>query len=260
MYQEDPENFDTTACAEFDPKLTLLAAAELDTAEADAVRQHLQSCEGCRAAFRQETELLSLLSSNYSQPDANFLASCRAGLFDALDQREERGWFLRIAGSVLPSGWLAPQPALSAAFLLIIGFGVGLFGPRLLRHNSAAPATNPDSATAVSSPDSAIANGAGVSPISPTSTISPLDVHTADVAGINVFPAADNQLPQVQLQLNEQRPMTVWGTVDDLTVKRLLIHILQDSQRYDPDVRLDAVDVLRLRNNDPDVRAAIRRR
>jgi len=257
MYQEDPEISHTTACAEFDSKLTLLAAAELDPAETDQVQQHLQSCEGCRAAFRQETELLSLLSSNYSQPDANFLASCRAGLFDALDQQEERGWFRRIAGSVLPSSWLAPQPALSAAFLLVIGFGIGLFGPRLLRHNPAAPVANPNSPAAVSVPESAAANPAGLSPTSPISNISPLDVHTADVAGINVFPAADNQLPQVQLQLNEQRPMTVWGTVDDLTVKRLLIHILQDSQRYDPDVRLDAVDVLRLRNNDPDVRAAL---
>lgn len=254
MNQQDPEIALTTACAEFEPKLTLLAAAELDPAQADVVHQHLHSCQGCRAAFRQETELLSLLSANYSQPDANFLASCRAGLFDALDQQEEGGWFRRLAGSVLPSGWLAPQPAWSAAFLLIIGFGVGLFGPRLLRHNPAAPVANPNSLAAVSSSESATANPAGVSP---ASTISPLDVHTADVAGINVFPAADNQLPQVQLQLNEQHPMTVWGTVDDVTVKRLLIHILQDSQRYDPDVRLDAVDVLRLRNNDSDVRAAL---
>ena len=51
--------------------------------------------------------------------------------------------------------------------------------------------------------------------------------------------------------------MTVSGTVDDDNVKHMLIHVLQDSQRYDPDVRLDAVDLLRMRNNDPEVRSAL---
>jgi HEAT repeat protein len=77
------------------------------------------------------------------------------------------------------------------------------------------------------------------------------------VAGIYVFPTTDYQPPQVQLQLNMQRPMTVWGTVDNENVKHMLIHVLQDSQRNDPDVRLDAVDLLRIRNNDPEVRAAL---
>jgi len=254
MHQQDFEGLSSTACGEFEPRLTLLAAGELDSSEVDEVQKHIQSCDGCRIAFRQESELLAMLSSNRSEPDANFLASCRAGLFDALDQQEERGWLRRAAGYFLPSSWVSPQPAWSAAFLLVIGFAVGLFGPRLLR-----PVANPSSPSANhitvtnSVSQSADANPAGVS----NSTISSLELHRADVAGINVFPAAENQLPQVQLQLNTQRPMTVSGTVNDDDVKDVLIHVLQDSQRYDPDVRLDAVEVLRLRNNDADVRSAL---
>ena len=66
------------------------------------------------------------------------LASFRAGLDDALDRQEERGWFRRTFGLRLPLIWLTPRPAWSAAILLIVGFTVGAFAPRLLRH----PAVN----------------------------------------------------------------------------------------------------------------------
>jgi hypothetical protein len=252
MYQEESEGLHSTACGEFEMKVTLLAAGELNSSESEETHKHIQSCAGCRSAFRQESEILALLSSQHSEPDANFLASCRAGLFDALDQQEERSWLRRLTGSFLPSSWLSPQPALSAALLLVIGFGVGLFGPRLLRPTPTARPQNPP-IVALTTPSTG--SDASVDPSNPE--ISPLDLHTADVAGINVFPTTDNQPPQVQLQLNMQRPMTVWGTVDNENVKHMLIHVLQDSQRNDPDVRLDAVDLLRIRNNDPEVRAAL---
>lgn len=254
MHQEEFDGLQSSACGEFESKLTLLAADELETSEAEEIQKHVQSCEGCRSALQQEVELLGLMSAERTEPDANFLASCRAGLFDALDQQEERGWLRRIAGSFLPSSWISPDPAWSAALLLIIGFSVGLFGPRLLRHTPRAVDANQIPTGTISAAQPADANIPEAEVISP---ISSLDVHSADVAGINVSPAGGDALPQVQVQLNAQRPMTVSGTVDNDNVKRLLIHVLQDSQRYDPDVRLDAVELLRLRNNDPEVRSAL---
>jgi hypothetical protein len=254
MYQEESDGLSSTACGDFEIKLSLLAAGELESPESEEMQKHIQSCEGCRTTFQQESEVLALLASNRSEPDANFLASCRAELFDSLDQQEERSWLRRLTGSFLPAGWLAPQPAWSAAFLLIIGFAVGLFGPRLLRHNPSAVASNQNSGvvlSAVQPVDSTSDSGLS------NSAISSLDLHRADVAGINVLPAGDNQPPQVQLQLNMQQPMTVSGTVDNDNVKHMLIHVLQDSQRNDPDVRLDAIDLLRIRNNDPEVRSAL---
>jgi HEAT repeats len=254
MHQDVPEGLQGSPCVEFEPKLTLLAAGELDSSGAEEVQKHIQSCNGCRIAFQQETELLSLLSSSRPEPDAALLASCRAGLFDSLDQQEERSWLRRVFGSVLPSSWISPQPAWSAAFLLVIGFAVGLFGPRLLTHTPTAGRASQNSSGAIETAQSSDAN---FSATPSNSAISSLDLHTADVAGINVFPAADNQPPQVQLHLNTQRPMIVSGTIDNDDVKHMLIHVLQDSQRNDPDVRLDAVDLLRIRNNDPEVRAAL---
>jgi hypothetical protein len=256
MFVEDPEGLRSAACGEFDSKLVLLAAGELDSDESAQVQKHVQTCDACRVAFERENELLALMSENRPEPDAALLARCRAELFEALDQQEERSWLRRVAGSFLPANWLSPQPAWSAAFLLVIGFGVGLFGPRLLRHIPPAAATKPESAANTPGPAILEVNPTG-SISGSTSTISPLDIHSASVAGINVFPAADNQPPQIQLQLNEQRPVTVSGTVNDDNVKDYLVHVLQDSQRYDPDVRLDAVDLLRVRNNDPDVRSAL---
>ena len=57
----------------------------------------------------------------------------------------------------------------------------------------------------------------------------------------------------MQLQLRARQPFTVQGTVNDDDVKSVLMNILHNNQRFDPDVRLDAVDLLRARNNDPDV-------
>jgi anti-sigma factor RsiW len=88
MYQEGPEGLQSTACGEFEPKLTLLAAGEIDSPEAEELRKHIDSCDGCRAEFEREAELLALLSAHRPEPDAALLASCRAGLFDSLDQQE----------------------------------------------------------------------------------------------------------------------------------------------------------------------------
>jgi HEAT repeat protein len=45
--------------------------------------------------------------------------------------------------------------------------------------------------------------------------------------------------------------------VNNDDVKRVLLYVLHNNQRFDPDVRLDAVDLLRARNNDADVRGAL---
>jgi HEAT repeat protein len=45
--------------------------------------------------------------------------------------------------------------------------------------------------------------------------------------------------------------------VNNDDVKQVLMYIMQNNQRFGPDVRLNAVDLLRARNNDPDVRSAL---
>jgi hypothetical protein len=260
-------------CADWQPLLSLYVAGdELDAAQQDSVRQHLNGCASCSAEVAKEQELLGMLAEHRVEPDAALLASCRAGLQDALDREEEGGWLRRKFGALLPSNWLSPEPVWSAALLVMIGFSVGLFGPRYLEQSARKPGAAHNPAMAVQKPGPAVeeaanepvnnpvnnpVNDPGVGENSPTSELSSLDLHTADVAGINVIPAGGDAPPQVELQMRERKPITVQGTVADNNVERVLLYILRNNQRYDPDVRLNAVDLLRARNSDPDVRAAL---
>jgi HEAT repeats/Putative zinc-finger len=243
------EGASNEACAEWQPLLILFAAGdEIDPAGHARLAAHLSRCSDCSAALEQERELLAILASHRNDPDPTDLANCRASLEDALDREEDLGWLRRAFGLRLPSSWLAPRPAWSAAVLLLIGFSVGVLGPRLLRHPVATSATD---ASATSFPSS-ISNGTGIGSV-PTS----IDFHSADVAGMNVFPSGDEGPARVELQLKAQQPVTVQGTVDNDEVKAVLLDVLSKGDRVCPDMRLDAVECLRSRNNDPEVRTAL---
>lgn len=261
----DAANVPNAPCPEWQPLLMLSAAGgELEDAEHDRLCAHLAQCPACSQSLEREKELLALLAENHAEPDAALLASCRAGLTDALDRQEEGGWLRRAFGVLLPANWLSPRPAWSAAVLLLIGFSVGVLAPRLLRHpenlkapgNSSSPiaATNDSGSDSAqnAAPDSSDANApANFAP-------SPLDLRTADVAGIDVLPSDGvDDSPRVELQLRSQQPVTLSGTVNNDDVKDVLLSVLRNGERFCPDVRLDAVDLLRARNNDPDVRAAL---
>jgi hypothetical protein len=93
---------------------------------------------------------------------------------------------------------------------------------------------------------------AGASIPTPTA----FDIHSADVAGISVLPS-DEGLPRVQLQMKTQQPVMLEGTVDDDQVKEALLTVLAGGDRFCPDIRLDAVECLRGRSNDPQIRSAL---
>jgi hypothetical protein len=245
MQAERNEEVPDQPCEEFEPSLVLLAADELSTAERAEVVDHLAHCSRCAAAWEREKNLLAQLATQRAEPEAALLASCRASLEDALDREEERSSWRRAIGAWLPLSWLAPRPAWGAALLLLIGFGVGILVPRLMRH-SGAP-TTPSSLTPTATETT--------TPNEPTNA--PLDLRSAEVAGISVLPSGDDQPPRVEVQLRAQRPFTVQGTVNNENVKSVLLNVLRNNGRFDPDVRLDAVDLLRARNNDPDVRSAL---
>ena len=253
MNHETNHDAASQTCGEWQPLLMLFAAGgELEPAERTRLAAHLASCASCAVALEHEREVLALLIGHRSEPDAALLASCRLNLDDALDREEERGWLRRAFGMRLPSNWLAPRPAWSAAVLLIVGFAVGTAAPRLF-HHPVAPAI----AGTSSAPDASV----GIAPSSGFGATSPsftsFDLHSADVAGINVFPSGGEGPDRVQLQLKSQQPVMVEGTVDDDNVKGVLLNVLGGGERFCPDVRLDAVECLRTRSNDPEVRAAL---
>jgi len=251
MAERNDNNSVDRPCGSSEPLLMLHAAGgELDPAEQAEIVDHLTHCANCTAALEREKELLDFLSAHRASPDAAMLASCRSGLVDALDREEDRGWFRRWALRLAPVGWLSPRPAWSAALLLLIGFSVGMLGPRLLR-NEPAPAGPLSGSATLPAAQTASPSGSG------NASLGNIDLHTAEVAGINVLPAGSNQPPQVELQLRAQQPVTLQGTVDDAAVKRVLLNILRNNDRFDPDVRLNAVELLRSRTNDPEVRSVL---
>jgi len=241
------------ACEEWQPLLVLSAAGgELEPAEQARLGAHLAGCASCSLALEGEREVLALLLGQHSEPDAGLLASCRMSLDDVLDREEERGWFGRAFAMRLPTNWLAPRPAWSAAVLLIVGFTVGAAVPRLLHR----PVTQPTPGSSGSQePSAALAPSAAVGSASPSLTA--FDLHSADVAGINLFPSGGEGPARVQLQLKSQQPVMVEGTVDDDNVKTVLLNVLAGGEEFCPDIRLDAVEGLRTRSNDPDIRAAL---
>lgn len=248
------------ACSEWEPLLMLAAAGEeLDAAEEANVAEHVAHCESCAAALKREKELLRVMAEQRVEPEAALLASCRAKLEDALDREEETGWLRRRIGALVPTSWISPRPAWSAALLLLLGFAAGLLGPRFLERQQARPARP---APAVTAQNRAVVSvprqdEAPAAEASGNTGLAALDLHTADVSGINVIPAGAGEPPEVELQLQAQRPMTLQGTVDDSNVKRVLTYVLNNGNRFDPDLRINAVDLLRARSSDPEVRSAL---
>ncbi len=249
MQQEQREIMPEGTCSGFEERWTLFAAGELDASEVAEMKSHLVECGRCNQTLAQENALVALLSSNRREPDAALLAGCRASLEDALDREEEHGWLRRVVGSLMPTSWISPAPAWSAALLLLMGFSVGMLGPRLLQHRAA---TNTAQTGTIygASVEGAIPNG-------PAIPLSSIDMHTAQVAGINVSPSVENEPPQVEVHLNAQQPFTVQGTVNNDDVKSVLMFILRNNQRFDADARMNAVELLRARNKDADVRSAL---
>jgi hypothetical protein len=256
MDRMSEENTRAGVCEEFEALLLLYAADELEESEQGRVREHLASCKACANELAAQSRMLADFAERRMEPDATLLASCRTNLVDALDHAEDRGWLGRTLDRILPTSWLNPQPMWSAALLLILGFGVGILGPRMVASHHASSITS-----AANPPSNGLIQPASsVSDVTPadspsTAPLRDVDLHTADVAGIRVIPSGGDELPQVELQMREQQPLQ--GTVDNDNIKRVLLHILANGRSSDPDARLDAVDLLRTRNNDPDVRSGL---
>lgn len=243
-------------CREWEEFVALFAAGEdfPDELHSRWVA-HAAECSMCVAALAVERHLLLLLSESRREPDIAQLASCRAALDDAIDREEEHGWFQRVLAIVFPARWAAALsgPAWGAAALLIVGFSSGLLlGPRVLQR-----AIGPQTVPAPAAVSVAAPNDPAPVPVNSSSPSASIDLHAADVAGISVLPSFGGALPQVQLQMNEQQPFTVKGTVNDDNVKSELINIVRSGNRFCPDIRLDAVEALSSCTDDPDVRSAL---
>jgi len=189
----------------------------------------------------------ALESAPWVEPSATLLAECRTNLTDVLDDADaakSRGALGRWLDVIQPSHWLAMHPAAATALLLLVGFSAGMYSPRWM-----APKVAPGGSGAAEiggNPPQAPAEASLAGSGDP-------EFRNADVTGINLVSESGDAPPQIEVHLNAQRPMLVQGTVADDHVKNVLLYVLRNNERFDPDVRIESVDLLKPRTRDADV-------
>ena len=189
------------------------------------VEQHIRRCPQCAAELASQQDFQAQMNVlPVEEPSASFLAAARMRLQEALETTEQNhAWYHRLAFD--PAAWLRQvrfSPAL-AAVLLIIGFGSGL-------------------GTMYS------ALGAKQAPPHP-------QTQEASIAGITSIDHQPNS-KTVQIYFDRIMPESVEGSIDDPKIQDLLRFAAQNNNN-NPGVRLDSVDLLTGKPNDPRVREAL---
>jgi hypothetical protein len=189
------------------------------------LEQHTQRCKDCAAELAAQQEFQAEMNAlPVEEPSASFLASARMRLQEALETTQQnRAWYHRLAFD--PTAWLRQvrfSPAL-AAVLLVVGFGGGLGTMYRALGGSRPP--------------------------------KPTEVQGASIAGIT---SIDRQPNSDKIKINYERmvPDSVEGQVSDAQIQDLLAFAAK-SNNNNPGVRLDSVEALNSKPDDPRVREAL---
>jgi hypothetical protein len=249
--QGTPQNQLRICCQEIESLALLYACDDLDSGARAELDAHLAQCPTCAAVVLREGRLQQAIASLDQPADSLdrsglLLAQCRSELAEALDDRAAKTNGSAWLSIFSPVAWwgalrntLVFHPAMSMTVLVITGFLAGVAGQRL-------PVAPPQVATA-----------RPAMTVSATPKITDQQLQSAGSAHVAWVTPAGARTPTVQVQLMSQTPMNIVGAPDDADVQRALTYVLENSQRFDPDARLDSLDVLRTRAADPDVRRSL---
>lgn len=255
-----PRNDESIRCEEIDTLAVLYACDELDAAARAQLETHLAQCPACAAVVSRELRLQQVIAALDQPADSLdrsglLLAQCRSELAESLDDKEARSnrtsnsW----ARIFSPASWwgtlrhtLIYHPAMSMTVLVVAGFLAGVAGQRLPMAPVPVVATHTAKTTAT-----------GNSAPSPAAKVTDEQLRRADNAHVAWVTPSGSRTPTVQVQLMSPTPMDIVGAPDDVDVQRALTFLLENGQRFDPDVRLDSLDVLRMNAGDPDVRRTL---
>ena len=222
-------------CQEFERLIFLYASDELDPADRAAVEQHIAACAACATALERERRWLETVSARRpEEPSSALLAQCRSELDESIDDLSLSGW-RRWIEMLRPTRWIVLRPAVSAVALLALGLLIGNLVPSWLMRDS----------------------GQGVAPVMSVSALSDQDLRNVAVSGINWVPGSETGAPAVEVQMTGMKPMVVRGAVADSDVKRVLLFVVRNNQRFDSGVRLESVEALRSQGEDAEVRQVL---
>jgi hypothetical protein len=246
-----PQNHPPVRCEEIESLAILYACDEMDAGARAELEAHLALCPACAAVILREGHLQQAIAALDQPADTLdrsglLLAQCRSELAEALDDRAAKANGSAWHAFFSPTAWwgalrntLIYHPAMSMTVLEIAGFLAGVAGQRL-------PVAPPQVATA-----------RPAMTVSATPKVTDQQLQTAGSAHVAWVTPSGARTPTVQVQLMSQTPMNIVGAPDDVDVLRALRFVLENSQRFDPDARLDSLDVLRTRAADPEVRRSL---
>lgn len=246
-------------CEDIESLAVLHACDELDAGARASLEAHLAQCPACAAAVSREGRLHQAIASLDQQADSLdrsglLLAQCRSELAESLDDREARANRSAQPPIFSPAAWwgalrhaLIYHPAMSMTVLVVAGFLAGVAGQRMPVAPLPAVATRP----AVVAPSTTAPNA------SSPAKLTDEQLRSADNAHVAWVTPTDSRTPTVQVELMSPTPMNIVGAPGDADVQRALTFFLENGQRFDPDVRLDSLDVLRMNAADPGVRRTL---
>jgi hypothetical protein len=249
--QNTPQNVGLIRCEDIESLAVLYACDELDAGARAELDAHAAACPACAAVLSREGRLQQAVASLEQPADSLdrsglLLAQCRSQLAESLDDQQARANRSAWRSIFSPVAWwgalrhtLIYHPAMSMTFLVVAGFLAGVAGQRLRVVPSQAVSPRP------------------VMTVSASPKISDQQLQSAGSAHVAWVTPSGSRTPTVQVQLMSQTPMNIVGAPDDADVERALTFVLENSQRFDPDARLDSLDVLRTRAADPAVRRSL---
>jgi len=238
-------------CEEIESLAVLYACDELDAGARAELDAHISACPACATVVSREGRLQQAVASLEQPADSLdrsglLLAQCRSQLAESLDDQQARANRSAWRSIFSPVSWwgalrhtLIYHPAMSMTFLVVAGFLAGVAGQRLRVVPSQAVSPRP------------------VMTVSASPKITDQQLQSAGSAHVAWVTPSGSRTPTVQVQLMSQTPMNIVGAPDDADVERALTFVLENSQRFDPDARLDSLDVLRTRAADPAVRRSL---
>jgi hypothetical protein len=249
--QSTPQDDPRILCEEIESLAVLLACNELDASARAELDAHAAVCPACAVIVLREGHLQQAVASLEQPADTLdrsglLLAQCRSELAESLDDREARATRSAWRSIFSPFAWwgafrhtLIYHPAISMAVLVVAGFLAGVAGQRLRVAPPQAVSPHP------------------VMTVSASPKITDQQLQSAGSAHVAWVTPSGSRTPTVQVQLMSQTPMNIVGAPDDADVERALTFVLENGQRFDPDARLDSLDVLRTRAADHEVRRSL---
>jgi hypothetical protein len=235
---------DWQVCEQVAPLLVFYACGEANEKEIALIERHLGACAACRKQLAEEKNFHSALAAHPQDADrldatGILLSQCRSELAEHLDDIVRPPVLEKTPVFSAFRRWMALRPVWSGAALVFVGALVGVQGTQWY------------------------AARGGVNPLDLAVNVRPVP-HISDdqlskmaVAGINFMPATGAGTQNVRVQLNAEQPMELSGSIDNSDVKRVVMYVVKNGDRFDPGMRLDCLDALKAAAKDSEVRGAL---